>query len=72
MLKKFDLYGHPVGLSYDGDDKFKSSVGGLAGLITLIIIVGYLAFCVINIINKSPTITNSQFIINTSVDKTEY
>ena len=59
MLKKLDLYGHPVGLSYDGDDKFKSPVGGLAGLITLIIIVGYLAFCVINIINKSPTITNS-------------
>ena len=68
MLKKFDIYGHPVGLSYDGDGSFKSSVGGLAGVLTLAVILGYLAFCIISIINKVPTITNSQSIINTTID----
>ena len=59
MLKKFDIYGHPVGVNHEGDSNFKSSIGGLAGLLTYIVILGYLAFCIVSIINKAPTITNS-------------
>ena len=61
-----------MGISHEGDSNFKSPIGGMAGLLTYFIIIGYLGLCIVSIINKTPTITNSQYIINTSVDKTEY
>ncbi len=72
VFKKFDLYGHPVALVFEGDSKFKSVIGGAAGLATGILLLAYFFIAVVSVINKTPTIKNSMSVINTSIDPHEY
>ena len=44
LVKKNDMFGIPVGLTYKGDTQIKSTVGGIATLLSRALIGAYLAF----------------------------
>lgn len=52
-VKKIDMYGVPVGLNLDGEEKFKTFIGGFVSLIFAILILAYSAFQLNIVISKS-------------------
>ncbi len=59
FIKSLDLYGYPVGLSFEGSSKYKSVLGGVLSLVSTLTILAYFAVCIMNVVNKTPTIKNS-------------
>ena len=39
LLKWLDIYGHNVNVNYKGEDKFKTNLGGLFSLVTIVLII---------------------------------
>lgn len=71
-FKSYDMYGHPVGLQYDGDTKYKSYCGGCATFLTgLLTLIYFLKNCE-SVSNKISTIKDSEKFINTLDDLNEY
>eukprot|EP00347_Sterkiella_histriomuscorum_P004656 403359614 len=40
-LRSIDQYGHPIQLNYNGEETFKSSIGGIFTIISLFLVIGY-------------------------------
>lgn len=66
------MYGHPVGLQYDGDTKYKSYCGGCATFITVFLTLIYFVKNLESVTNKISTTKDSESFIDTLTDLTEY
>ena len=40
-LREIDIYGREITLTYNGERKFKTEVGGVISLISILIVVGF-------------------------------
>jgi hypothetical protein len=52
MLKKFDLYGQPVSVNYDGDSTYATKMGGCFGLFSYVMILIFMYTRFVKLINK--------------------
>lgn len=56
VLKSIDIYGTPITLTYKGQGTFKTFVGGIFTLITLVIVMSYFLSSITSIIEKVATV----------------
>lgn len=52
MIRRFDSYGHPINLTYEGETTYKSILGGLFTLLTRIAILAFLISELISVAEK--------------------
>lgn len=72
FISRMDIYGHSINLTYNNEDKFKSTVGGISTIITRCVIVGYLVSILLDVFNNAGTITKSSEFLNTITDNSSY
>jgi hypothetical protein len=58
-IKGCDIYGHPVGLNFNGEDTFKTSIGGIATLVVYALILAYTVLQARLVIEKKNTVINT-------------
>ena len=39
LLKWLDIYGHQININYQGDGKFKTNLGGILSLATIVLVL---------------------------------
>lgn len=52
-LKRADIYAKPIHLTYQGQDKFRSSCGGLLSLVVILLIVSLFVYNLRDLVNRS-------------------
>lgn len=72
IVRSLDSYGHPINLTYNGDSTYKSTIGGLFTIFARIAILGYFVSELLNVVDKKSTVTVSEIIRDTALDKTLY
>ena len=58
LLKWFDIYGHQVQMNYRGDGMFKTNVGGLLSLATVVLVIINTAGLVTQFVDRSEQTEN--------------
>jgi hypothetical protein len=58
-IKGCDIYGHPVGLNFNGEDTFKTAIGGIATLVVYGMILAYTVLQAKLVIEKKNTVINT-------------
>eukprot|EP00347_Sterkiella_histriomuscorum_P003987 403362181 len=72
-LRKIDKFGHPITLTHEDEDSFKSSFGGVMTILTIIGLVVFFGLEVQRALDQSKyNITTSRQIRNYYYDNTEY
>ena len=60
-LSKFDIYGREITLTYAGERKFKTEIGGVLSLISIMIVVGFGISEIFKVARNEMTSFASQF-----------
>ena len=53
FLKNLDIYAKPITMTYKGNEKFRSKLGGLISLIILLVIVFIFSYKMRDMVNRS-------------------
>lgn len=53
VLKGLDMYGRPVGVHYNGEDSYKTLLGGFVTLVTQVLATCYLYQLSVQFVDKS-------------------
>jgi len=73
MLKKVDKYGHPITLTFEDEDTFRTSFGGCMTLLSIMSLMIYFFIMLSTAIYQTKyTITNSKQIMNLYNDTNPY
>ena len=72
-VKSFDRFGIPILLNYNGENTYKTTIGGIGSIIIGIILVIYSVVLFMQIVNKDGSVINSTTQIkNLLYDPTKY
>ena len=61
FFRSFDLFGHPVELSYKGQSKYTTVIGGLSSIAIGMIIIAYFVDQLVIAFQTSPMIYTSNY-----------
>ena len=61
-LRGMDIYGKSISLTYNGDDKYKTHIGGIASIICCSIIISYVVYLFYIMFTKRKTNISSSFL----------
>ena len=53
FLTKFDVFGQQINLTYKGNEKYKTSIGGFGTIISGVLVLTYGIFGLSSLINKN-------------------
>jgi hypothetical protein len=71
VIQDIDMLGIPISLRFKGDQKFKSTLGGVISMISLACILGYFLFLAKDVWNFKTTVKNSIDMRNLAFDTTK-
>ena len=64
-VRRLDMFAHPVYLTFQGEDKFKTHIGAFLTLICGMVIIAYSVFKFIPVIDdRDATLTKNTLLIN--------
>jgi hypothetical protein len=72
VLKRVDVYGHPISLTYKKNATYTSGIGGFMTILSRVIILIYFGIQVKSIRDDTYIINNSYYLRNLATDFTEY
>jgi hypothetical protein len=64
FIRGFDMYGKDIVLTYKGDDKFRTHIGGVASIIVGVVILTYLAYLFQIMFTKADTKFSTSSLLN--------
>ena len=72
LIQKCDLYGHPINLTYNGEETFKSILGGVFSILYSLAVLAWLVASIAGAINHDGSITTSSYFRDTTLDNATY
>mmetsp|Transcript_33997 Transcript_33997/g.25087 ORF Transcript_33997/g.25087 Transcript_33997/m.25087 type:complete len:85 (+) Transcript_33997:56-310(+) len=67
-----DMYGQPISLLYQGKGTFNTGLGGIFSLLTVLIILGYLAKSSVKVFKNEYELSNKYKVLNEFKDNSIY
>ena len=71
FIKTFDIYGKNIVLTYNGDDKYRTHIGGVTSLIVGAIILAYVGYLFHIMFNKNDTSFSTTSLLNDVITDNE-
>lgn len=72
-IRSQDKYGVPIGVNYQGDDTFKTKIGGVVTLLTYCVVLAYTLTKITQLIQRTnPNVATTTEFVNYETDLTRY
>jgi hypothetical protein len=71
-ITRFDIYGHPINLTYKGESTYKTFLGGSCTIFAKMIVLAFFIYELMSVVNNTFNITVTTKHINLTNDETNH